>query len=130
VYLSAWLRRSNAMTGAARIGTRFGRGRGAQLSHLIVVIFALLSVVGFLSYAFKGIGKFASEFLPWRLTANQYALILMAITAFCVVKGGMFSVVITERIQFCILATCSIVLGIIAMSRVTPDMLKRVVPSG
>jgi Na+/proline symporter len=130
VYLSAWLRRSNAMTGAAWIETRFGRGKGAQLSHLIVVIFALVSVVGFLSYAFKGIGKFATEFLPWHLSANQYALVLMAITAFYVVKGGMFSVVVTEVIQFCILATSSIVLGIIAMSRVTPEMLQRVIPAG
>jgi Na+/proline symporter len=130
VYLSAWLRRSNAVTGAAWIETRFGRGKGAQLSHLIVVIFALVSVVGFLSYAFKGIGKFATEFLPWQLSANQYALILMAITAFYVVKGGMFSVVVTEVIQFFILATSSIVLGVIAMSRVTPEMLHRVVPAG
>jgi len=42
----------------------------------------------------------------------------------------MFSVVITEVIQFFVLATSSIVLGIIAMSRVTPDMLQRVVPAG
>jgi len=130
VFLSSWLRRSNAMTGAEWIETRFGKGKGARLSHLIVVIFALVSVVGFLSYAFKGIGKFATDFLPWDLSANEYALILMAITTFYVVKGGMFSVVVTEVIQFCILATSSIVLGIIAMSRVSPEMLERVVPAG
>ncbi len=130
VFLSSWLRRSNAMTGAEWIETRFGKGKGARLSHLIVVIFALVSVVGFLSYAFKGIGKFAVTFLPWQLSANEYALILMAITTFYVVKGGMFSVVVTEVIQFCILATSSIVLGIIAMRRVSPEMLQRVVPAG
>jgi solute:Na+ symporter, SSS family len=130
VFLSAWLRRSNAMTGAHWIETRFGKGKGAQLSHLIVVIFALVSVVGFLSYAFKAIGKFATEFLPWHMTANEYALILMAITALYVVKGGMFSVVVTEVIQFFILASSSIVLGIIAMKRVSPEMLQRVIPAG
>jgi len=130
VYMSSWLRRSNAMTGAEWIKTRFGTGRGAQLSHLIVVIFALVSVVAFLSYAFKGIGKFATDFLPWHLSANEYALILMGITTFYVVKGGMFSVVITEVIQFCILSTASIVLGIIAMRRVSPDMLRRAIPAG
>jgi Na+/proline symporter len=130
VYLSAWLRRSNAMTGAEWIETRFGKGKGAQLSHISVVIFALVSVVGFLSYAFKGIGKFATDFLPFGLSANEYALILMAITTVYVVKGGMFSVVITEVMQFCILAVSSIVLGIIAMSRVSPEMLQRVVPPG
>ncbi len=130
VYLSAWLRRSNAMTGAEWIETRFGRGKGAQLSHIVVVVFALVSVVGFLSYAFKGIGKFATDFLPWSLSANEYALILMAITTFYVVKGGMFSVVITEVIQFCILSVASIALGLIAMTKVSPEMLRRVVPAG
>jgi len=47
-----------------------------------------------------------------------------------VVKGGMFSVVITELIQFLILATSSVVLGIIAMSRVSHEMLQRVIPAG
>jgi solute:Na+ symporter, SSS family len=130
VYLSAWLRRSNAMTGAEWIETRFGKGRGAQLSHLIVVVFALVSVVGFLSYAFKGIGKFAVDFLPWSLSANQYALVLMAITTFYVVKGGMFSVVVTEVVQFGILSLSSVALGLIAMNTVTPEMLHRVVPAG
>ena len=43
VYLSIWLRRSNVTTGAEWIGTRFGTGRGASLSHNIVVVFALIS---------------------------------------------------------------------------------------
>ena len=130
VYLSAWLRRSNVMTGAEWITTRFGSGRGARLSHLIVVIYALVSVIGFLTYAFKGIGKFATNFLPWQLSANQYALILMGLTTFYVVKGGMFSVVVTEVIQFCILSVASIAIGLIAMARVSPDMLHRVIPAG
>ena len=130
VYLSAWLRRSGVMTGAEWINTRFGSGRGARLAHLIVVIYALVSVIGFLTYAFKGIGKFATNFLPWQLSANQYALILIAITTFYVVKGGMFSVVFTEVIQFCILSVASIAIGLIAIARVSPEMLHRVVPAG
>ena len=130
VYLSAWLRRSNVTTGAEWIRTRFGTGRGAHLSHLIVVIYALVSVIGFLTYGFKGIGKFAVDFLPWHLSANQYALILMGITTFYVVKGGMFSVVITEVLQFCILSVASIAIGIIAIARVSPEALRRVVPAG
>ncbi len=130
VYLSAWLRRSNVMTGAEWIRTRFGNGRGARLSHLIVVIYALVSVIGFLTYGFKGIGKFATDFLPWHLSANQYALILMGITTFYVVKGGMFSVVITEVLQFCILSVASVAIGIIAISRVPAAALHKVVPAG
>ena len=102
VYMSTWLRRSNVMTGAEWIQTRFGKGRGAQLAHIIVVIYAFISIIGFFTYGFKGIGKFAATFLPWHLSVNQYALLLIAITALYVIKGGMFSVVITEVLQFCI----------------------------
>ena len=130
VYLSAWLRRSNVMTGAEWIKTRFGTGRGAQLSHLIVVIYAFFSIVGFFSYGFKGIGKFAATFLPWHLSPNVYALILISITAVYVIKGGMISVVITEVVQFCILAIASFAVGIIAMTKVAPSLLHKVVPAG
>jgi Na+/proline symporter len=130
VYLSSWLRRSNVMTGAEWIKTRFGTGRGAQLSHIIVVIYAFVSIIGFFTYAFKGIGKFAQTYLPWHLSANEYALILIAITAIYVIKGGMISVVITEVVQFFILSIASFAVGIIAMSKVAPDMLRRVVPAG
>ena len=130
VYLSAWLRRSNVMTGAEWIQTRFGKGRGAQLSHLIVVIYAFVSIIGFFSYGFKGIGKFAATFLPWHLSPNMYAVILIAITAIYVIKGGMISVVITEVVQFCILAVASFAVGIIAMARVSPQMLHSMIPAG
>ena len=130
VYLSAWLRRSNVMTGAEWIKTRFGTGRGAQLSHLIVVVYAFVSIIGFFTYGFKGIGEFAVIFLPWHLSANEYALILIAITAIYVIKGGMISVVITEVIQFLILAIASFAVGVIAMMKVAPATLHRMVPAG
>jgi len=130
VYLSAWLRRSKVMTGAEWIKTRFGSGRGAQLSHLIVVIYAFVSIVGFFTYGFKGIGKFAATFLPWPLTPNEYALILIGITALYVIKGGMISVVVTEVVQFCVLSVASLAVGIIAMFKVAPEALLRVTPKG
>lgn len=130
VFLSKWLRRSNVMTGAEWIETRFGRGRGAQMAHLIVVIYAFVSIIGFFSYGFKGIGKFAANFLPWHLSPNEYAVILIAITTIYVIKGGMFSVVFTEVIQFCILSVASFAVGIIAMMKVSPEMLHRFVPAG
>ncbi|HEY1255973.1 MAG TPA: sodium:solute symporter family protein, partial [Terracidiphilus sp.] len=130
VYLSSWLRRSKVMTGAEWIQTRFGKGRGAQLSHIIVVVYAFVSIIGFFTYGFKGIGKFAAEFLPFHLSPNQYALILVAITAIYVIKGGMISVVITEVVQFFILAIASFAVGIIAMMKVSPELLRKVVPAG
>jgi len=136
VFLSIWLRRSGVMTGAEWILLRFGHGRGAKLSHLIVIVFALCSVLGFLAYGFVGIGKFAAVFLPWQLSTDPhlnevfYGLILTFITTIYVVKGGMVSVVITEVIQFFIMTVASIAIGIIAMYQVSPDMLEAVVPQG
>jgi Na+/proline symporter len=130
VYLSAWLRRSKVMTGAEWIKTRFGTGLGAQLSHIIVVVYAFVSIIGFFSYGFKGIGKFAATFLPWHLSPNMYALILISITAIYVIKGGMISVVITEVVQFVILSIASFAVGIIAMLKVAPETLHRMVPAG
>jgi Na+/proline symporter len=54
----------------------------------------------------------------------------MAITTFYVVKGGMFSVVITEVIQYGILTISAIAIGIIAIHTISPEMLDAVVPAG
>lgn len=135
MFLAAWLRRSNVLTGAEWITTRFGKNLGSNLSHISVVVFALVSVIGFLAYAFQGIGKFAATILPWTfgsptMTANIYALIFMGVTAVYVVAGGMFSVVFTEVLQFIIMTIASIAVGIIAMSRVSPETLHQLVPAG
>lgn len=139
MFLSAWLRRSNVLTGAEWIQTRFGRDRGANLAHLSVVFFALVNVVAFLAYAFKGIGKFASVMLPWHFTsntsglftdANIYALIIMGLTSLYAIKGGMVSVVITEVMQFTILTVTSIAIGFIAIWKVSPETIHQAIPAG
>ncbi len=130
VFISAWLRRSNVMTGAEWLRTRFGEGRGAFLSHIIIVVFAIVGVIGFLAYGFKGSGLFFKTFLPWDFSADTYALIIMALTAIYVIKGGMYSVVLTEIIQFTIMTIASIAIGIIAMYKVSPEALQAVLPSG
>jgi len=139
MFLSRWLRRSNVLTGAEWIQTRFGQDRGANLAHLSVVFFALVNVVAFLAYAFKGIGKFASVMLPWHFTnqttglfsdANIYAVIIMGLTSLYAIKGGMISVVITEVMQFTILTVTSIAIGIIAVWKVSPEMIHKAIPAG
>jgi Na+/proline symporter len=130
VYLSIWLRKSNVMTGAAWIETRFGKSRGATLSHISVVIFALVSVIGFIAYAFKGIGKFAAIFFPWHISPDMYAIILMSLTAIYAVKGGMFSVVITEVLQFFVLTIASLSIGILAIYTISPEQIQHVIPQG
>lgn len=156
VFLSIWLRRSNVMTGAEWIKFRFGTGRGAEMAHLVVIVFALFNVIGFLAYGFLGIGKFAASFLPldlgqWAvdtfattipalasytsteiatLNTNLYGLAITALTTLYVVKGGMFSVVFTEVLQFIIMTIACIAVGVIAMYQVSPEMLEAVIPAG
>ena len=134
IFLSIWLRRSGVMTGAEWIKFRFGNGQGAKLAHLIVVIFAVAVVITYVAYGFIGIGKFASVFLPWELSANvyhnevYYGLIITFLTTLYVVKGGMYSVVFTEVLQYAIMTIASIIIGGIAMSRVSPELLAKYIP--
>lgn len=65
VYLGTWVRRSNVLTGAEWMYTRFGRNRGSELAYLSIVVYAIVSVVGFLSMAYIGIGKFTASFVPF-----------------------------------------------------------------
>ena len=64
VYLSSWLRRSKVMTGAEWIKTRFGTGRGAQLSHIIVVIYALSALSGSSPTDSKALASLQPNFCP------------------------------------------------------------------
>lgn len=139
MFVSKWLRRSNVMTGAEWIQTRFGRDTGANLAHLSVIFFALVNVIGMLAYAFKGIGKFAVVMLPWRFPwgasgvfsdENTYAIIILGLTSLYVIKGGMVSVVITEVMQFTILTVTSLAIGFLAMSKVSPQMIHNSIPAG
>ena len=82
------------------------------------MLFALISVVSFIGYEFQGIGKFCKVFLPWDLSPNTYAIILMSITAVYVVMGGMLSVVLTDFAQFCLMALSALVIGGIAIIKV------------
>jgi SSS family solute:Na+ symporter len=66
VFLSRWLRRSNATTGAEWLKTRFGlTDRGVGQSHKVVVAFALILCIGYMAYAFVGVGEFLQIFLPY-----------------------------------------------------------------
>ena len=140
VFLAVWMRRSNVLTGAEWLKTRFGNSKGTQLSHISVVIFALVAVIGFIAYSFEGIGKFAIMFLPWDLSTSifglvipserMYALIIMGITTLYVVKGGMYSVVMTEVMQFLVMTVSCILIGFIAINMVSPEQLQAVIPNG
>ncbi|CAL4866345.1 hypothetical protein MMA231_00585 [Asticcacaulis sp. MM231] len=135
-FLAIWLRRSGKLTGAEWISFRFGEDTGARASHLINVVFALIMVVGMLAFGFLGIGKLAAEFIPYRFSAEPmindkiYGLIVVALTTVYSVKGGMYSVVMTEILQFFIKLIVCIAIAWIAMTLVTPEMIRAVVPAG
>lgn len=140
VFLAIWMRRSNTMTGAQWITFRFGEGKGAKLSHIIIVIFAVVSVLGFMAYFFEGIGKFCTAILPydlaWQLgplhlsSERSYALIVIGITTLYTLKGGMYSVVATEVLQFVIMTISCLVIGYIAYTQVSGEQIAAAVPEG
>lgn len=130
IYLSVWLRRSGVVTGAEWIKTRFGHGLGSKLSDISVVIFAIISTIGFLAYAFQGIGKFSQIFLPWQLSADMYAIIIMGLASIYIIAGGMFGVLVTDLFQFFILAIASIAIGCIAITHTSTAAIQAVVPQG
>jgi len=130
IFLAIWLRRSGVITGAEWIKTRFGSRLGGQLSHISVVIFALVMAVGMLAYAFKGIGKFADIYLPGNYPPEVYALAFMSITTVYVILGGMYSVVLTDLVQFIILTIASVFIGIIAMTKTSAPEIAAAVPQG
>jgi SSS family solute:Na+ symporter len=141
VFLSIWLRRSNATTGAEWIRTRFGTGRGGVQSHWIVVAFALISCLGFLTYGFIGLGKFVEIFIPWEVVspfipfevppqyvAHLYGIIFTLFAVFYSVLGGMNSIVWADVVQYSIMTVSAIVIGVIAMGALTDHPL--LVPDG
>lgn len=130
VYLSKWVRRSKVRTGAEWIQTRFGSDTGGELARAVILLFAIISVIGFISYDFQGMGKFCKVFLPWDLSANTYAILIMGITAIYVVLGGMLSVVLTDFVQFLLMALSSVFIGVIAMQSVSPEMIGTLTPNG
>lgn len=143
IYLSIWLRRSNVLTGAEWIRTRFGFGKGANLSHTIVILYAVIGVLGFLSYGFIGIGKFMEIFFPWEVVSQYvpftiapeyvphvYGIFFTTIATFYVMMGGMLSIVWTDVVQFAIMTVSGIVIAVIAMMKVTPEVLSAHVPVG
>jgi Na+/proline symporter len=143
VFLAAWLRRSNVTTGAQWIGTRFGAGMGAKLSHGVVVVFAIISALGFLAYGFIGLGKFVEIFLPWsavqpyvgfsipaQYVPHVYGIVFTLAAVLYSVLGGMTSIVMADLVQYTIMTVSAIVVGVIAMMALAHNPQALHVPAG
>jgi len=141
MYLSKWLRRSNATTGAEWLATRFGKDRKVNASHISVVVFALLGCFGFLAYGFVGLGKFMEIFIPWssvqpwfpfhvspEYVPHVYGIVFTLFATFYSVIGGMHSIVIGDLIKYIILSIACIAVGIIAVMHLRGNPLQ--VPAG
>ncbi|MGC4102819.1 sodium:solute symporter family protein [Ferruginibacter sp.] len=142
MYLSKWLRRSNADTGAGWLGTRFGlSGKGVQASHTVVVAFALIGCLGFLAYGFVGLGKFIEIFVPWdnvkayvpftvapQYVAHFYGIVFTMFAVFYSVLGGMHSIVLGDVIKYVIMTIGCIAIAAIAMRHLHGNNLN--VPKG
>jgi solute:Na+ symporter, SSS family len=142
-FLSAWLRRSNVLTGAEWIQTRFGNDRGGRLAHLAVVLFALISVLGFLAYGFVGVGKFIEIFIPWEVVSawvpfdvplqyvpHLYGIFFTSIATFYVMLGGMLSIVWADVLQFTIMTVSAVIIAVLAIANVPPETLHAATPEG
>ncbi len=129
MYLSKWLRRSNANTGAEWLTTRFGAaGKGVKGSHNIVVAFALIGCLGFLAYGFVGLGKFIEIFIPWdvvkgyvpfdiapQYVAHFYGIVFTLFAMFYSILGGMHSIVLGDLIKYAIMTIGCISIAVIAL---------------
>ena len=129
MYLSKWLRRSNANTGAEWLGTRFGlHGIGVKASHNVVVAFALIGCLGFLAYGFVGLGKFIEIFIPWNVVQGYvpfdiapqyvphfYGIVFTLFAVFYSVLGGMHSIVLGDLIKYIIMTIGCFAIAVIAM---------------
>ena len=142
MFLSKWLRRSNANTGAEWLQTRFGTiGKGVKGSHLVIIAFALISCLGFLAYGFVGLGKFMEIFIPWDVVKGYvpfnvspefvphfYGIVFTLFAMFYSILGGLHSIVLGDVIKYIIMTVGCIAVAIIAMSHLHGHTL--LVPKG
>jgi len=142
MFLSKWLRRSNANTGAEWLLTRFGiSGKGVQGSQVVVIAFALISCFGFLAYGFVGLGKFIEIFVPWtqvrayvpfeladKYAPHFYGIVFTLFAMFYSIIGGMHSIVLGDVIKYIIMTIACIAIGVIAIQHLHGQTLN--VPKG
>ena len=141
MYLAVWLRRSNVTTGAEWMATRFGKGKDSSLAQWIIVIFAILSCLGFLAYGFVGLGKFVAIFIPWEnvqpylpfnvapeYISHVYGTAFTLIAVIYAILGGMKSIVWADVVQYVIMTIAAVAIAVIAMYHLQDQAL--VVPQG
>ncbi|MGN6395585.1 MAG: sodium:solute symporter family protein [Mucilaginibacter sp.] len=142
MYLSRWLRRSNAATGAEWLASRFGqKGPGVTASQIVVICFALLSCLASMAYGFIGLGKFIEIFVPWDMikgyipfnvapqyVPHVYSIIFTLFAMFYSILGGMHSIVVGDMVKYGVMTVACIWIGFIASAQLANHHLN--VPHG
>ncbi|NLP11751.1 hypothetical protein GX408_15235 [bacterium] len=125
-YMGKWVRRSNVITAAEWMVTRFGSDRGGVVARTSYAFMAVLTLSSFIGYAYQGIGKFAAIYVPFSPTVCGVAII--ASTTVYVILGGLYSVVITQVVQTIILSIAAVIITVIAYVKLTPEIIAASVP--
>jgi Na+/proline symporter len=126
-YMGKWIRRSDAMTGAEWMKTRFGPGKAGDIARLSYTLFAILTICALLGYSAIGMGKFGSIFLPF--TPNQCAFIILGVTGLYVILGGFHGIVRVEIVQTVVLSLGAIIFSIIGYMHFDAAAFAAKVPS-
>jgi len=144
-YMAGWVRRSGVITGAEWMSTRFGDGAGGRAARMTYALMAVITCASFIGYAFQGIGKFATVYIPLEKLADYLpfgaamvttykaqtlAVVVLGFTTLYVVLGGLFGVVVTDVIQTIILTLAGIFIVGIAFVKISPEMASQAVPAG
>ena len=109
-FMGKWIRRSNVVTGAEWMRTRFGTGQASEWARASYALLAVVTLIAFIAYSSVGMGKFGTAFLPgW--TENQCALLIVGAVAIYATLGGFASIVLIDLVHTIVLS-----LGVVAIS--------------
>jgi solute:Na+ symporter, SSS family len=90
---------------------RFGEGTAGQIARLFSAVAIIVSTVGMLAYAIKGVGLFFSMFLPF--SPLTCALMMVAVTTVYTMMSGFYGVVYSNFFQgmviiIAVIAVCAV----------------------
>jgi SSS family solute:Na+ symporter len=142
-YMGKWVRRSKVLTAAEWMKTRFGEDIAGRFARTAYAIMAILTQASFLGYAFQGIGKFASVYIPLETLGNStqipwlqtlltryepqvLAVLIISLTTLYVLLGGLYSVVVTDVFQTIILSLSSLLIAGIAWAKLDATSLSKI----
>ena len=126
-FMGRWLRRSKVLTGAEWMVIRFGSGPAGEFARTAYAVLAVVIAVAFIGFAEYGCGHFLHMFIP-TIGPHKLAIGLMIATAVYTISAGLFGVILTDVIQFCIILVGSSILIVKAVGMSSYEAIAREVP--